>query len=69
MPSRQHPLDNVQRRSGGSHFGHPKYVAVIGVLLHYLIQGADYIHPDTVGYLWKEVDSFYQFINQRAPLR
>ncbi|WP_281418209.1 alpha-amylase family glycosyl hydrolase [Candidatus Sodalis endolongispinus] len=30
-------------------------IAVIGVLLHYLIQGADYIRLDAVGYLWKEV--------------
>lgn len=37
-------------------FGHPQVlIAVIGVLLHYLIHGADYIRLDAVGYLWKEV--------------
>lgn len=37
-------------------FGHSQVlIAVIGVLLHYLIQGADYIRLDAVGYLWKEV--------------
>ncbi|WP_041867274.1 alpha-amylase family glycosyl hydrolase [Sodalis glossinidius] len=37
-------------------FNNPQVlIAVIGVLLHYLIQEADYIRLDAVGYLWKEV--------------
>ncbi len=30
-------------------------IGIIGVLLHYLTQGADYIRLDAVGYLWKEI--------------
>lgn len=30
-------------------------ISIIGVLLHYLTQGADYIRLDAVGYLWKEL--------------
>lgn len=30
-------------------------ISIIGVLLHYLTQGADYIRLDAVGYLWKEI--------------
>ncbi|TKI05054.1 DUF3459 domain-containing protein [Martelella alba] len=37
-------------------FANPRVlIGIIGVLLHYLTQGADYIRLDAVGYLWKEL--------------
>ena len=37
-------------------FGNPNVlISIVGVLLHYLTQGADYIRLDAVGYLWKEI--------------
>ncbi len=37
-------------------FANPEVlISMIGVLLHYLTQGADYIRLDAVGYMWKEL--------------